>query len=52
MSENLSANYYQENKESLQKEDCERYQYLSKQEKEKANNMVVNIAKISQKMKN
>ena len=31
---------------------CERYQNLSKEEKEKDNNMVVNVTKISQKMKN
>ena len=35
MSKNLSANYYQENKERRQKNDRERYQNLSKEEKEK-----------------
>ena len=35
MSENLSAKYYQENKERLQKEARERYQNLSKEDKEK-----------------
>ena len=35
MSKNLSAKYYQENKEILQKKACERYQNLSKEEKEK-----------------
>ena len=35
MSKNISAKYYQENKERLQKEVCERYQNLSKEEKEK-----------------
>ena len=32
---NLLAKYYQENKERLQKKPCERYQNLSKEEKEK-----------------
>ena len=44
MSKNLSAKYCQENKE--------RYQSLSKEEKEKSDNMVVNVTKIFQKMKN
>ena len=35
MSKNLSAKYYQENKERLQKKARERYQSLSKEEKEK-----------------
>ena len=35
MSKNLSAKYYQENKEWLQKKAHERYQNLSKVEKEK-----------------
>ena len=52
MSKNLSAKYYQENKESLQKKVCKRYQNLSKEEKEKNYNMVVNVTKIFQKMKN
>ena len=34
-SKNLSAKYYQENKERLQKKLRERYQNLSKEEKEK-----------------
>ena len=34
MSENLSAKYYQENKERLQKEARERCQNLSKEDKE------------------
>ena len=51
MSKNLSAKYYQENKERLQKQKraC-RYENLSK--KEKGDNMVMNVRKISQKMKN
>ena len=35
MPKNLSAKYYQENKERLQKNARERYQSLSKEEKEK-----------------
>ena len=36
MSRNLSAKYYQENKEErLQKKACERYQNLSNKEKQK-----------------
>ena len=35
MSKNLSAKYYQENKKGLQKKVRERYQILSKEEKEK-----------------
>ena len=35
MSKNLSGKYYQENKERLIKRACERYQSLSKEEKEK-----------------
>ena len=49
MSKNLSVKYYQliENKERPR----ERYQNLSKEGK-KSNNIVVNVTKISQKMKN
>ena len=46
----LSATYYQENKEKLQKK-LMKYQNLSNKEKEKNDNMVVNITKIFQKMK-
>ena len=35
MSINLSTNYYQQNKETLQKKAHERYQNLFKEEKEK-----------------
>ena len=35
ISKKLSAKYYQENKELLQKKACERYQNLAKKEKEK-----------------
>ena len=52
MSKNLSAKYYQENKERLQKKASERYQNLSKEEKEKSDIMVASVTKISQKMKN
>ena len=52
MSKNSSTKYYQDNKKTLQKRDRERYQTLSKEEKEKNNNMAVNDTKISQKMKN
>ena len=51
MSKILSAIYYQENEERLQKKARKRYQNLSKEEREKKRgNMVVNITKISQKM--
>ena len=43
--------YYQENKERLLTKARERYQILSKEEKGKIVNMVVNITKVSQKMK-
>ena len=33
MSNNLSAEYYQDNKEKLQKKVCERYQSFSKKDK-------------------
>ena len=36
MSKNLSAKYYQENKERLQKKACERYKNLSKEKEKKA----------------
>ena len=52
MSKTLSAKYYQENKERLQKKARKRYCNLSKEEKEKSGNMVVSFKKISQKMKN
>ena len=49
LSQNLSAICYQENKERLQKRALERYQNLLKEEK--SDNMVMNVTKISQKMK-
>ena len=47
MSKNLSAKYHYKNKEILQEKACERYQNLSKEEKEKSDNMVANVTKIS-----
>ena len=52
MSKILSAKYYQENKERLQKKACERYKIFLREKKKKGNNMVINVTKISQKMKN
>ena len=54
MSKDSTAKYYQNNKDKLQKKARERYQSLSKGEKEKKkiDNMVANNAKIYQKMKN
>ena len=51
MSKTLSAKYNQENKEKQQGKACKRYRNLSKEEKEKKRSMVVNVTKISQKMK-
>ena len=48
MSKSLSLKYFRENEERLQKT----YQNLSKEEKEKSNNMVANVTKIFQKIKN
>ena len=50
MSKNLSAKYYQENKKRLRKKGHERYQTLFKEEIENSNNMVMNVAKICQKV--
>ena len=50
MSKNLSAKYYQENKKRLPKKGHERYQTLFKEEKEKSNNVVMNVAQICQKV--
>ena len=53
MSKNLSAKYYQENKERLQKKARERYQNHFKEEKEKkkATIWLRTLQKISQKIK-
>ena len=53
MSKNLSAKYYQENKETQKQnlmKDIKIFQ--KKEEKEKNNNVVVNATKVSQKLKN
>ena len=52
MCKNLLAKYYKENKERLQKKACERYKIFLREKKKKGNNMVINVTKISQKMKN
>ena len=41
MNENLSAKYYQENRERLEKQPRERHQNLSNEEKKKSDYMVV-----------
>ena len=50
MSKNLSAKYYQENKERLQKKLLKDIKMFLKKKKKKSDNMVVNVTKISQKM--
>ena len=52
MPKNLSAKYYQENKERLLKKRTKDIKIFLKKKKKKSNNMVVNVTKISQKMKN
>ena len=52
ISKTLSAKYYQENKERLQKKLLKDTKIFLKNKKKKSNNMVVNVTKISQKMKN
>ena len=42
MSKDSSAKFYQINKERLKKKACQKYRSLSKEEKEKSDNMVVN----------
>ena len=51
ISKKLLAKYYQRNIERLQKKVIEICKNLSKEEKQKSNNMVVNITKIAPKMK-
>ena len=46
------AKYYKENKEILQKNLAKDIKIFLKKTKKKSNNMVVNVTKISQKMKN
>ena len=48
---NLSAKYYQENKERLQKKLLKDIKIFLKKKKKKSYNMVVNVTKISQKIK-
>ena len=52
MSKPLSAKYYQENKERLQKKLEKDIRIFIKNKKKKSNNMAVNVTKISQKIKN
>ena len=52
MSKSLSAKYYQENKEKLQKKLAKDIKIFIKKNNKKSDNMVMNIIKISQKMKN
>ena len=52
MSKGLSAKYYQENKERLQKKLLKDIKIFNRNTKKKSDNMVVNVTKISQKMKN
>ena len=51
ISKNLSAKYYQENKERLQKKLLKDIKMFLKKKKKKSDNMVVNVTKISQMMK-
>ena len=52
MPKSLSAKYHQENKERLQKKHVKGIKIFVKKKKKKSNNMVVNVTKIFQKMKN
>ena len=52
MSENLSAKHYQENKEILQKKLMKDIKMFLRNKEKKSDNMVVNVTKFSQKMKN
>ena len=52
MSKTLSAKYYQENKEKLQKKLVKHIKIFLKKKKKKSDNMVANVTKISQRMKN
>ena len=51
MSKNLSAKYYQENKESLQEKVEKDIKIFQKKQTKNSANMVVNVTRISQKMK-
>ena len=52
MSKHLSAKYYQENEERLQKKLMKDIKVILNKKTEKSNNMVKNVTKIFQKMKN
>ena len=52
MSKTLSAKYYQENEERLQKNLAKDIKIFLKKKKKKSVNMVVNVTIFSQKMKN
>ena len=52
MSKNLSGKNYQETKERLQKKLMKDIKIFLKKKKKKSNNMVMNVTKISQKMRN
>ena len=52
MFKNLSAKHYQENKKRLQKNLVKDIKFFLKIDKKKSYNMVVNVTKVSQKMKN
>ena len=52
MSKNVSAKYYPENKERLQKKLVKNTKIFLKKKMKKSDNMIVNVTKISQKMKN
>ena len=51
MSINFSAKYYQENKEKLQKKLVKNITIFLEEKTKKSDNMVVNVTKISQKMR-
>ena len=51
MSKHISAKYYQHNKERLQKKLVKDIKMFLKKIKWKSNNMVINVTKISRKMK-
>ena len=52
MFKNLSATYYQENKERLQKNLVKDIKIFLQKKMKKSNSMIMNVTKISQKMKN
>ena len=52
MSKTLLAKYYQENKDRLQKKLVKDIKIFLKKKKKKSYNMVMNVKKVSQKIKN